>query len=357
MSKTTLEAVEEAFADVKDDDIIIEETSVEQETPVEEPATETQETETVEETPVEEEKPADEPVEEQPEPLIAPKQVAKGFATDHWANTPREAQEEIIRLSSENERNYRRAAEAEYNTKQRNEVLKPVMGYVKQTAEVAHITEDEVIRNSLDVIQKLNDNPDITTRQMIAGRHIVFSDPVAVINEIAKTYKLDINHEYKDEVMPKEYYENRGKALYDARQARYVKEEADNREAERDTAVNEFLAENAELAQKLETDTAFNKAFTSVVGSIASETPYLPYKDILEQAMAIFVQQQPKPTVEKVNIEEKKAKVVSPVASKPVDTPKVKSTVAWNASNVNAESGKAAHNAVRQAMRELGLDD
>ena len=102
MSKTTLEAVEEAFADVKDDDIIIEETSVEQETPIEEPATETQETETVEETPVEEEKPADEPTEPQPEPLIAPKQVAKGFATDHWENTPREAQEEIIRLSSEN---------------------------------------------------------------------------------------------------------------------------------------------------------------------------------------------------------------------------------------------------------------
>lgn len=354
MSKTTLEAVEEAFADVKDDDIIVEAPVEEpaeekEETPAEEPAVET--TETVEETPAEEEK-ADEP-----EPLIAPKQVAKGFATDHWGNTPREAQEEIIRLSGENERNYRRAIEAEYNNKQRNEVLKPVMGYVKQTAEVAHITEDEVIRNSLDVIQKLNDNPDITTRQMIAGRHIVFTDPIAVINEIAKTYKLDIQHQYKDQIMPQEYYDNRGRALYDARQARYVKEEAENREAERDTAVNEFLTENAELAQKLESDTAFNKAFTSVVSGIVAETPYLPYKDILEQAMAVFVQQQSKPAVAKVNIEEKKAKVVSPVATKPVDTPKVKSTVAWNASNANAESGKAAHNAVRQAMRELGLDD
>lgn len=360
MSKTTLEAVEEAFADVKDDDVIIEAPVEEpaeekQETPVEEPAVET--TETVEETPAEE-KPADETVEEEKpevEPLIAPKQVAKGFATDHWTNTPREAQEEIIRLSSENERNYRRAAEAEYNAKQRNEVLKPVMGYVKQTAEVAHITEDEVIRNSLDIIQKLNDNPDITSRQMIAGGLIRFTDPVAVINEIAKTYKLDIKHEYQDQSMPQEYYDNRSKALYDARQARYVKEEADARQEERDTAINVFLEENQAFAQKLETDTSLNKAFTSVVGGIVSETPYLPYKDILEQAMAVFAQ--PENPVAKVNIEEKKAKVVSPVASKPVDTPSIKSKVAWTASNVNAESSKAAHNAVRQAMRELGLDD
>ena len=352
MSKTTLEAVEEAFADVKDDDIIVEapvEEPVEEteETPAEEPAVET--TETVEETPAEEEK-ADEP-----EPLIAPKQVAKGFATDHWGNTPREAQEEIIRLSGENERNYRRAIEAEYNNKQRNEVLKPVMGYVKQTAETAHITEDEVIRNSMDIIQKLNDSPDITARQMIAGGLIRFTDPVAVINEIAKTYKLDIKHDYQDQSMPQEYYDNRSKALYDARQARYVQEEADTRQAERDEAINAFLGENADFAQKLESDAGFNKAFTSVVSGIVAETPYLPYKDILEQAMSVFAQ--PEKPVAKVNIEEKKAKVVSPVATKPVDTPKVKSTVAWNASNVNAESGKAAHNAVRQAMRELGLDD
>lgn len=353
MSKTTLEAVEEAFADVKDDDIIVE-------APVEEPAEERTEeapaeesnvetTETVEETPAEEEK-ADEP-----EPLIAPKQVAKGFATEHWSNTPREAQEEIIRLSSENERNYRRAAEAEYNVKQRNEVLKPVMGYVKQTAETAHITEDEVIRNSMDIIQKLNDSPDITARQMIAGGIIRFTDPVAVINEIAKTYKLDIKHDYQDQSMPQEYYDNRSKALYDARQARYVQEEADARQAERNEAINTFLDENTDFAQKLETDTGFNKAFTSVVSGIVAETPYLPYKDILEQAMSVFAQ--PEKPVAKVNIEEKKAKVVSPVATKPVDTPKVKSTVVWNASNVNAESSKAAHNAVRQAMRELGLDD
>lgn len=352
-----MEAVEEAFADVKDDDVIVE-TPVAEET--ENPAPETQETETVEETPAEEEKPADEPVEEEKpeeEPLIAPKQVAKGFATDHWKNTPREAQEEIIRLSSENERNYRRAIEAEYNNKQRNEVLKPVMGYVKQVAEQCKLPEDEVVRNSLDVVQKLNDSPDITARQMIAGRHIVFADPVAVINEIAKTYNLDIKHEYKDQIMPQDYYENRSKALYDARQARYVKDEEDTMQAEREQAVNTFLGENKGFAEKLEADEAFKKAYTSVVSGMVAESPYLPYKDILEQAMAMFATpEQPKP-VEKVDVEAKKAKVVSPVASKPVDTPKLKTSVAWNNANVNVESGKAAHDAIKQAMRELGLDD
>lgn len=354
MMPSIMEAVEEAFADVKEDDVIVEDTPAVEESVEETPAEEPKVEETAEE------KPADEPVEEEKpevEPLIAPKQVAKGFATDHWKNTPREAQEEIIRLSSENERNYRRAAEAEYNAKQRNEVLKPVMGYVKQVAEQSHITEDEVVRNSLDIVQKLNDNPDITSRQMIAAGIIRFTDPVAVINEIAKTYKLDIKHDYQDRSMPQEYYDNRSKALYDARQARYVQDEADTRQAERDEAINAFLGENEGFAQKLETDVGFNKAFTSVVSGIVAETPYLPYKDILEQAMSVFAQpEQPKP-VEKVNIEEKKAKVVSPVASKPVDTPKVKTATVWNTANVNVESGKAAHDAVRQAMRELGLDD
>ncbi|MEE1111521.1 MAG: hypothetical protein UIH99_04880, partial [Alphaproteobacteria bacterium] len=193
--------------------------------------------------------------------------------------------------------------------------------------------------------------------QMIAAGIIRFTDPVAVINEIAKTYKLDIKHDYQDQSMPQEYYDNRSKALYDARQARYVQDEADTRQAERDEAINAFLGENEGFAQKLETDVGFNKAFTSVVSGIVAETPYLPYKDILEQAMSVFAQpEQPKP-VEKVNIEEKKAKVVSPVASKPVDTPKVKTATVWNTANVNVESGKAAHDAVRQAMRELGLDD
>lgn len=356
MSKTTMEAVEEAFADVQDSDIIVDSAVVD--TPSEEQTDKTVETEPEQQDAVvETETPekADEP-EEKPEPLVAPKQVAKGFVNDHWGDTPRAAQEEIIRLAAENERNYRRAAEAEYNAKQRNEVLKPVMGYVKQVAEQCHITDDEVIRNSLDFVQSMNDNPDITARQAIAGKHIVFSDPVAVINEIAKTYNLDIKHDYKDQVMPQEYYDNRSRALRDARQARYVQDEVDGRVAERETAVTTFLQDNPTFAERIENDAAFNKAFTSVVSNIVAETPYLPYQDILEQAMSMFAQPEPQP-VPKVDIEAKKAKVVAPQASKPVDTPKIKQTEAWTAANVNIQSQKAAHSAVRQAMRDLGLDD
>ena len=226
-----IDAVTKAFEDVKDDDAIelTTEPVVKQEEktdkdPVE--ATESTEESTSEEkAPVVEPETAKEPEEESIEPPI---QAKREFVTKAWKDTPVEAQKEIVRLAEENERNFKRAAEAEYNSKQRREVLKPVMGYVAQIAEQAKITEDEVIRNSLDLVQKLNDSPTQTARQIIAGGIIQFDDPISVVNEIIKKYNLDIKHDYQSAQMPPEYHQNRAQALYNARQARYVPDTQDS---------------------------------------------------------------------------------------------------------------------------------
>lgn len=291
------------------------------------------------------------------EELVAPTQVRGDFAKEHWGETPNAAKKEIIRLAEENEKNYRRAAEAEYNAKRRREVLKPVMGYVKQTAEQARISEDEVIRNSMDVIQALNDNPTQTARQMIGQKMIVFDDPVAVIDTIAKTYGLDIKHDYKANSMPDEFYKNRQSAIYNARQSRYAANEPDatDRDQERLTATTEFLSANPELKARLEQDNDFNAVFLATLQQMVQKEPYVPYGEILNRAAAQFVQK-PAPQMQ-TTIVEKKAKVVAPQKSMPQVSKTPDNPTKWTPQNTNRESSAAAHNAVLDAMRSLGLDE
>ena len=292
------------------------------------------------------------------EELIAPAQVRGEFAKTHWGQTPTEAKKEIIRLAEENEKNYRRAAEAEYNAKHRREVLKPVIGYVKQVAEQAKISEDEVIRNSLDIIQALNDNPVQTARQMIAGNFIHFDDPVAVIDTIAKTYGLDIKHDYKPSNVPADYYKMKQAREYEQRQAKYVgNDTADDPQAQADQAViSEFLASNPELNTRMEQDSDFSAAFLATVTHIAKADPYAPRAEILSRALKQFTIT-PSPQTAQTTIVEKKTKVVAPQRTNPSVSKNIDSNKTWTRQNANQESSRAAHNAVLDAMRSLGLDE
>lgn len=287
--------------------------------------------------------------------LAAPAQVRGEFAKEHWGATPKEAQKEIIRLAEENEKNYRRAAEAEYNAKRRREVLKPVMGYVKQVAEQANISEDEVVRNSLDIIQALNDNPMQTARQMIAQKHIVFEDPVAVIDTIAKTYGLDIKHDYKPNALPADYYKNRQDAIYNARQSKYAAAEPDasDRDQERLAEITDFLAANPELNARLEQESDFSAAFMATLQQIAQKEPYIPYGEILNRVAAQFMPKQTPQTT----IVEKKSKVVTPQKSVPQVSKNPQNPTKWTPQNTNRESNAEAHKAVLEAMHSLGLDE
>ena len=307
--------------------------------------------EAVKETPAEEksapkaeEKPAEEeaPVEE---PVAAPKQLKGDFVKSHWENADKETKDEFIRLSSENERNFARAAEAEHNAKQMRKTLEPVQGYISEVAQASNIPENEVIRNCIDIVQKLNDNPTLTARQMIAGGIIRFEDPVAVINEIAKTYGIDTKGELTPRDIPNDYYAANAKARYEARQAKYVKPEENTVDDYIQDYVNntpgiKALLDNPDISEKFLRQIQMERAADPNASDIAVINKAAELFEYAIAPKAIPVEE-PKPSL----AEKKMAKVVAPTASNPVESAPVK------------KEPLTPEQSVRETLRAMGLDD
>lgn len=318
------------------------EEKVETEKPAEETKVETPAEE--KSAPEAEEKPAEEdaPVEE---PVVAPKQLKGDFVKSHWENADKETKDEFIRLSSENERNFARAAEAEHNAKQMRKTLEPVQGYISEVAQQSNIPENEVIRNCIDIVQKLNDNPTLTARQMIAGHIIQFEDPVAVINEIAKTYGIDTKGELTPRDIPNDYYAANAKARYEARQAKYVKPEESTVDDYIQDYVNntpgiKALLDNPDISEKFLRQIQMERAVDPNASDIAVINKAAELFEYAIAPKAIPVEE-PKPTL----AEKKMAKVVSPTASNPVESAPVK------------REPLTPEQSVRETLRSMGLDD
>lgn len=307
------------------------ETPAEQEKPVEEKPTEEKKSE--------EEKPVEETV-------IAPKQVRKDYADSHWKDLDADTKEELTRLSSENERNYLRAAEAEHNAKQMRKTLEPVQGYISEVAQQSNIPESEVIRNCVDIIQKLNDNPTLTARQMIAGGIIRFEDPVAVINEIAKTYGIDTKGDMTPRDIPNNYYQANAQAKYEARQAKYVKPEENDVDSYVQDYVNntpgiKALLDNPDISEKFLRQIKMERAIDPSASDIAVINKAAEMFDYMIAPKAIPEPEEKKPTL----AEQKMAKVVSPTASNPVEQAPAK------------KEPLTPEQSVRETLRAMGLDD
>lgn len=331
------------------------------ETPVETKPVETP-SETPADAPVEtsadEPKPADEkPVETTP----APQQLRGDFAKEKWGTLDKETQDELSRLCVENERNYKRAAEAEYKNRDLRKTLEPVQGYISEVAESAKIKDADVIRNCVDIVQNLNDKPDLTARQMIAGGIIRFADPVAVINEIAKAYGLDITKsELQPSNIPMSAQVDAARAKYEARQSKYV--QPSNDDAERAQAINEYV-ESVPSIKAIYTNESTRDKFVKQVSMERAADPYASDIVIINRAAELFqgmVQPAPvaTPVETKLTVAESKmAKVVAPKASNPVETAPVnKVPEEWTPENVGKKSAEAAIDSVRAAMRSMGLD-
>lgn len=335
--------VEEAF---EAEEKAVEEVKPTEEAPVETPAVEEEpvaEEKSVESAEKTEEKPEEEaPVEEE---VAAPKQIKREFVDGHWKDLDKDTKDEFSRLATENERNYLRAAEAEHNAKQMRKTLEPVQGYISEVAQQSNIPESEVIRNCVDIIQKLNDNPTLTARQMIAGGIIQFEDPVAVINEIAKTYGIDTKGDLKPRDIPNNYYNANAQARYEARQAKYVKPE----EESVDTYVQDYVNNTPGIKALLD-DPKISEKFLRQIQMERAADPNASDIAVINKAAEMFEYaiapkaipvEEPKPSL----AEQKMAKVVSPTASNPVDSQPLK------------KEPMTVEQATREALRSLGLDD
>ena len=283
------------------------------------------------------------------------------FAHNKWGTLDKETQDELARLCAENERNYKRAAEAEYKNQDLRKKIEPVQGYISEVAESAKISDADVIRNCVDIVQNLNDKPDLTARQMIAGGMIQFADPVAVINEIAHRYGLDLKGELRTKDIPVSTQVDAARAKYEARQSKYVQPQ--DADAEHAKAINEYV-DSVPSIKAIYTNDATRDRFLRQITMERRADPYASDITIINRAAELFegrVAPAPAPAPEtpaKTPAEQKLDKVVSikasnPVETAPVDAPKDE----WTPENINKRSKAAAVDSVRAAMRSLGFDD
>lgn len=339
------EIVEQAFE--------AEEKASEAETaPAEEPKAEDKpvETETkpeekpAEETPKDGPKAEDKPKDEPKTETNAPKQIRREFVDSHWEKLDDDTKAELTRLSAENERNYQRAADATYEKRMLKKTLEPVQGYITEVAQQSNIPENDVIRNCVDIIQKLNDSPTQTAAQMIANGIIRFEDPVAIINTVAKVYGINVKDDIQPRDIPANYYAANAQARYEARQAKYVKPEdnADDYIADyvNNTPGIKALLDNPDVHEKflrqisMERNADQNASNITIINRAAEMFAYL-------NAPQPAPVQENKPTL----AEQKMAKVVSPVASNPVEQAPVK------------KEPLTPEQSVRETLRAMGLDD
>lgn len=346
---SAFDAEEKATEEVVEETKPVETPQEQQETPAE---PEKQE-ETPAETPETEEK-TEQPI----ETVAAPKQLKGDFAKNHWNNLDKETQDELIRLSAENERNYLRSNEAEHNAKMFRKIIEPVQGYISEVAQQSNIPENEVIRNCVNIVQSLNDNPTLTARQMIAGGLIKFEDPVAVINEIAHTYGIDVKGDMKARDIPEGYYASAAQARYEARQAKYVKPEEPDTEVQ--NAIADYV-ENTPGIKALIDSPELSEKFIRQIHMERQADPNSSDITIINRAAELFehmVMPKEAPVIQKPNIaEQKMAKVVAPKASNPANNAEPEQPVIWDSTNINKESAKSAERSVKEALRSMGLDD
>ena len=351
-------------AEEKTENTEVQETATEEVAKTEEKPAET-ETPAQEEQKPETEKPAEKeeskPEEEKPqEPVAAPKQLKGDFVKSHWDGLDKETKDELARLAAENERNYLRSNEAEYNAKQFRKTIEPVQGYISEVAQTSNISENEVIRNCVNIIQSLNDNPTITARNMIAKGLIRFEDPVAVINEIAHTYGIDTKGDMRPRDIPEGYYASAAQARYEARQAKYVKPEEPDTEVQ--NAIADYV-ENTPGIKALVDDPALSDKFIRQIQMERQADPNSSDIVIINRAAELFepalaAQQKAQVAPQVPNIaEQKMAKVVAPKASNPANIADSDAPIIWDATNINKESAKSAERSVKEALRSMGLDD
>ena len=312
------------------------------------------------EQPAEQETPAEQPAQAETEaPMEAPQQLKGDFAREKWAGLDKDTKDELSRLCAENERNYKRAAEAEYNARNFRKTIESVQGYISECAEAGKTTDAEVIRNCVSMVQNLNDNPDLTARQMIAAGIIQFTDPVSVINQIAQRYGIDLKGELKENTQMAQMQAEAARSKYEARQSKYVQPQ--NADAEREAAINEYVQSVPGIKALLENESIKDR-FIRQISMERGADPYASDITIINRAAELFQQQQqtaPEPQAENkpTLAEAKLSKVVSPKASAPAEVAAEKPKDEWTPENVAAKSREAAERSVRAAMRSMGLDD
>ena len=117
-----------------------------------------------------------------------PKSISLNVVKD-WDKIPDEARKAMLKLANDADRFANTVKENQRAVSERNKELGTAIGYIKHTAKTANISENQVIKNVVDWVQAVEDNPDATMNAYI-GNVIKVRDPITLINTIMQRYNI-----------------------------------------------------------------------------------------------------------------------------------------------------------------------
>ena len=117
-----------------------------------------------------------------------PKSISLNVVKD-WDKIPDEARKAMLKLANDADRFANTVKENQRAVSERNKELGTAIGYIKHTAKTANISENQVIKNVVDWVQAVEDNPDATMNACI-GNVIKVRDPITLINTIMQRYNI-----------------------------------------------------------------------------------------------------------------------------------------------------------------------
>lgn len=221
-----------------------------------------------------------------------PKSISLNVVKD-WDKIPDEAKKAMLKLANDADRFANTVKENQRAVSERNKELGTAIGYIKHTAKTANISENQVIKNVVDWVQAVEDNPDATMNAYI-GNVIKVRDPITLINTIMQRYQIT-----EEQLKTPLSFNDRQKIDYQ------IQEGVRQKQAERAKQYNEATSEEqamVEINNAMEEfglthdQSLFNDdKFIKIVQLERTNNQDKPALQVLEDSYAFFQQiQQPK---------------------------------------------------------------
>jgi antitoxin component HigA of HigAB toxin-antitoxin module len=228
--------------------------------------------------------------EDQLKEFAAENNIPKSIGLDvvkEWKALPEQVKTSLSRLATDADRFAEKYKEQLTRENKRNETLGESRAYIKHTAKMANISEDQVIANVVSWVSAVEDNPDQVLNNTI-GTQLQVKDPITLINTIMQRYGLS-----QEQLTQPRSFEERSKVEYQ------IREQANKRQQARAAAYQEMSNEDKDYEEKVNAVEQFFSAHPEAVSvqndpdlirlvSLESANGEKSYVEALESAYSFY---------------------------------------------------------------------
>lgn len=345
----TNEAVETSVEESKPTDTKTNEESVEQI----ESKTETSTDSTVNEQETKTNNEQEELSEEQLKEFAASNNIPKSIGLDvvkEWKKLPEQVKTSLNKLATDADRFAEKYKEQLTRENKRNEVLGEGRAYLKHTAKMANISEDQVIANVVSWVAAVEDNPDQVLNNTI-GTQLQVKDPITLINTIMQRYGLS-----QEQLTQPRSYDERSKIEYQ------IREQANKRQQARAESYKEISSEDKDMEERVAAVEEFFSLHPEAISvqndpdlirlvNLESASGEKSYTEALESAYSFY--QSYKGTKTAPKVQENVVKPATVDISKKIQATSLKSTPSSDTITETSTKFTYDPNSVGKSIRDL----